>query len=135
MLSEALDGPFELDQVETILSKRNPLGVSDCRSLYDHLISLTSNSGVDDKRTAIDIAVIRQSIKRTGLEPRWCATGHMVADGLIKDKAEPADLLRSVLRAARYQLDEQLVLDRKREEKEHRRTRAAFRAQLTAKTD
>lgn len=136
MLAEALDGPFELDQIEHVLSKRNPIGISDCRSLYDHLISLTSNNSVDDKRTAIDIAVIRQSIKRSGLEPRWCATGHMVADGLTKDKAEPADLLRSVLRNSRYQLaDEQLVLDRKREEKEHRRHRAASRAQLSAPTN
>ena len=42
----------------------------------------------------------------------------MVADGLTKDKGEPLDLLRSVFRNARYQLaDEQLVLDRKKEER------------------
>lgn len=36
--------------------------------------------------------------------------------------SEPLDLLRSVLRVARYQLaDEQTVLDRKREEKELRK--------------
>ena len=59
--------------------------------------------------------------------PRWCATGHMVADGLTKDKSEPIDLLRSVVRAAKYQLaDEQ---DRKRAEKEHRKQKAHQRAE------
>lgn len=56
-----------------------------------------------------------------------------MADGLTKDKAEPADLLRSVIRTFRYQLaDEQLVLDRKREEKAFRRNRAAQRAKFKA---
>ena len=94
--------------------------------MYDHLTSLSGGGTLDDKITAIDIAIIRQSIRRTNLEPRWCPTGHMVADALTKDKAEPADLLRSVLRNARYQLaDEQLVLERKKEERERRRQKGA----------
>ena len=135
MLAEALDGSFSLEDVEEVLRRRSPVGISDCRSLYDHLISLGSGGVIDDKRTAIDVAIIRQSIQRTGLEPRWCPTGHMLADALTKDKAEPADLLRSVLRAARYQLaDEQLVLDRKKEEREFRRQRASDRAKANQKT-
>eukprot|EP00435_Cladocopium_sp_Y103_P063678 s612_g25.t1 len=130
MVSEALDGVFSLEDAESVLLRRKPLGMSDCRSLYDHLVSLTNSGTVEDKRTAIDIAIIRQSISRTGLEPRWCATGHMVADGLTKDKSEPMDLLRSVIRAAKYQLaDEQAVLDRKRAEKLHRKQRATQRAE------
>ena len=55
---------------------------------------------------------------RSRLQPRWTATDRMVADGLTKDKGEPLDLLRSVFRSACYQLaDEQLVLDRKKEER------------------
>ena len=129
LLSECLDGIFSLDRTEEILKKRKPIGMTDCRSLYDHLISLGSGGTLDDKRTAIDIAIIRQSIQRCGLEPRWVPTGHMVADGLTKDKAEPRDLLRSVLRNAKYQLaDEQTVLDRKKEERENRKQKAADRA-------
>eukprot|EP00435_Cladocopium_sp_Y103_P064168 s612_g25.t2 len=94
MVSEALDGVFSLEDAESVLLRRKPLGMSDC------------------------------------LEPRWCATGHMVADGLTKDKSEPMDLLRSVIRAAKYQLaDEQAVLDRKRAEKLHRKQRATQRAE------
>ena len=118
ILSEALDGPFALHSVDEVLQRRSPIGMSDCRSLYDHLVTLGSGGTLDDKRIAIDIAVIRQPIVRSRLQPRWTPTDRMVADGLTKDKGEPLDLLRSVFRNARYQLaDEQLVLDRKKEER------------------
>ena len=122
ILAEALDGPFSLRDVDSVLRRRAPIGMTDCRSLYDHLISLGSGGVLDDKRTAIDIAIIRQSTVRSGLEPRWCPTDRMAADGLTKDKGEPLDFLRSILSSGRYQLaDEQLVLDRKREERDRRK--------------
>ena len=55
----------------------------------------------------------------------------MCADGLTKDKAEPIDLLRSVMRIAKYQLaDEQTVLERKKEEKIFRKLRAQEREHM-----
>lgn len=99
--------------------RRPPVGMTHCRSLYDHLVSLGSGGTLDDLRTAIDIAIIRQSIVRAKLEPRWCPTGHMVADG-------PLDLLRSELRNAQYQLaDEETALDRAKAEKLRRKQNAA----------
>eukprot|EP00435_Cladocopium_sp_Y103_P029630 s49_g7.t1 len=118
ILSEGLDGPFSLQDVDDVLLRRSPIGMSDCRSLYDHLITLGNGGTLEDKRVAIDIAVIRQSIVRSSLQPRWVPTDRMVADGLTKDRGEPLDLLRSVFRNAKYQLaDEQQVLDRKKEER------------------
>lgn len=74
--------------------------------------------------------MIRQSIQRTGLQPRWVPTDRMAADGLTKDKGEPLDLLRSILRSGQYQLaDEQLVLDRKKEERIRRQEVGRKRAQ------
>ena len=78
MMAECLDGPFILEEAEDVLLRRSPIGMTDCRSLYDHLTSL-GNSVLDDKRTAIDIAIIRQSIQRTKLEPQWCPTTYMTA--------------------------------------------------------
>ena len=122
ILAEAMDGPFSLRDTDQVLRRRQPIGMTDCRSLYDHLISLGTGGSLDDKRAAIHVAIVRQSIARTGLEPRWCPTDRMAADGLTKDKGEPLDLLRSILRSGRYQLaDEQLVLDRKKEERDRRR--------------
>lgn len=117
LLAECLDGPFRLEESLEVLKRRSMIGITDCRSLYDHLISLGSGGTLDDKRTAIDVAIIRQSVIRANLEPRWCPTGHMLADGLTKDKGEPLDLLRSVIRSARYQLaDEDTVLERAKAE-------------------
>ena len=130
VLAEALDGPYSLSDVDTVLRRRKPVGISDCRSLYDHLNTIGNGGTLDDKRTAIDIAIIRQSISRCGLEPRWCPTGHMVADAFTKDKGEPLDLLRSVIRQGRYQLaDEKTVLERKKEERILRQQKAQDRAQ------
>ena len=135
LLAEGLDGVFDLSEVSDVLLRRSPIGMTDCRSLFDHLISLGSGGPLDDKRTAIDVAIIRQSIQRARLEPRWCPTGHMVADGLTKDKGEPLDLLRSVIRTARYQLaDEDTVLDRKKAERELRKSKAASR-NVSSRTD
>eukprot|EP00435_Cladocopium_sp_Y103_P016924 s2219_g4.t1 len=114
ILAEALDSPFSLRAIDEVLTRRSPIGITDCRSLYDHLISLGSGGVLDDRRTAIDIAIIRQSIARTKLEPRWCPTDRMAADGLTKDRAEPIDLLRSILRNSKYQLaDEQAMSNSK----------------------
>ena len=130
MLSECLDGPFDLESAQEVLNKRSPIGITDCRSLYDHLTSLGSGGVLDDKRTAIDIAIIRQCIQRTRLEPRWCPTTHMAADALTKDRAEPVDLLRSILRSSRYQLaDDQVMMDRRRAEKDRRRRVAQSRSE------
>ena len=135
ILAEAIDGPFSLRDTDQVLKRRQPIGMTDCRSLYDHLISLGTGGSLDDKRTAIHVAIVRQSIARTGLEPRWCPTDRMAADGLTKDKGEPLDLLRSILRSGRYQLaDEQLVLDRKKEERDRRREVGMNRKQNAEKS-
>lgn len=79
---------FSLHFVDEVLQRRSLIGMSDCRSLYDHLVTVGSASK---------------------LQPRWTPTDRMVADGLTKDKGESLDLLRLVFRSARYQLaDEQL---------------------------
>ena len=69
MTAECLDGPFPLEDAEEVLTRRKPIGMTDCRSLFDHLHSLGSRGALDDRRTAIDVAIIRQSIRRTVLKP------------------------------------------------------------------
>ncbi len=96
-------------------------GITDCKSLFDHLTSMSAASKCEDKRVAIDLAVLRQCIARTGLKVRWCPTELMLADGLTKDKADPADLLRAALKIGEYQLNsEATILDLK---KQHRTER------------
>ena len=104
LVSEARHGFFDLRQCHDRLQQVPMLGITDCKSLYDHVNSLSSLSGVQDKRVCVDIAIIKQSMERAGLKVRWVPTELMVCDALTKDKADPADLLRAVLELGSYQL-------------------------------
>lgn len=152
MLAEAIGGQFDLrssshwqdttaptvvisgmklrDQIEKIPI----IGITDCKSLYDNLNSMSSVSKTDDKRVAIDIAIVRQSMSRCGLITRWCPTELMLADGLTKDQVDPADLLRSALHLGEYQLhSEATVLEQKRKMREERDRRKINQMKLEEK--
>ena len=128
LLSEALDGSVIPSMCRSLLAKRPAILATDCKSLYDHLISPSSPTAVDDRRTSIDIVIIRESIKLLSAQIRWLPTNRMIADGLTKDKMEPSDLLRSCVRAASYQISpEDHVLAQQAAER-------AFRAQNREKS-
>ena len=57
LLAECLDGPFRLEQSLEVLQRRQLVRITDCHSLYDHPISLGSGGTLDDKRTALDVAI------------------------------------------------------------------------------
>eukprot|EP00435_Cladocopium_sp_Y103_P053201 s487_g17.t1 len=149
MLAEAVGGQFDLrssshwqdstaptvvisgmklrDQIEKIPI----IGRTDCKSLYANLTSMSSVSTTDDKRVAIDIAIVRQSMSRCGLITRWCPTELMLADGLTKDQVDPADLLRSALHLGEYQLhSEATILEQKKKMRDERDRRKIKQMQL-----
>ena len=122
MLSEVIDGPFVPKDARSILRARPPVFATDCKSLYDHLISPSSPTSIDDRRTSIDVVIIRESLKITGGSIRWLPTNRMLADGLTKDKLDPIDLLRACIRKGTYQISpEELVLEQQAEERARRR--------------
>jgi hypothetical protein len=134
MIVEAKKGAFDLRSVRDmpktpIVSNLAPkdeniTGITDCKSLYDHLTSMSSVSKVEDKRVAIDLAILKQCMTRTGLSVRWCPTELMVADGLTKDQMDPADLLRAALEVGEYQLNQEAtVLAIKKQQREERKKR------------
>ena len=59
------------------------LCVVDAKSLYDHLVKETIGA-TEDKRTAIEMQVIRQSMCETGASIRWVPHPKMVMDALTK---------------------------------------------------
>ena len=120
LLSEALDGKSFLRSVWQTASKRASLVLTDCKSLYDHLASRSSPT-LDDKRTALDIIIIRDSIGKLSASLRWLPTDRMLADSLTKESAEAMDLLRACLREGKYQIsDEGQVLEWRAEERRRR---------------
>ena len=79
-----------------------------------HVNGKGAASSLQDRRCAIDVVILREALKASGGSLRWCPTDRQLADGLTKDKGDPADLLRACMRTAQYQLaDESTVLDNK----------------------
>ena len=62
------------------------LSIGDAKSLYDHLRTETSG-GANDRRTAIDIQIIRASMDAQGAKVRWVDHSGMYADAMTKKMA------------------------------------------------
>ena len=102
--AEARFPDFDVAQRSVFLRHFQIQCIVDAKSLYDHLISLSSPSSVEDKRCGFDLVISRQCIQRLGATIRWAPTNRQLADALTKDSADPVDLLRSCMRSGEYQL-------------------------------
>ena len=121
ILAEAIDGPFDVRTYERMLKVRTPVIVTDCKSLYDHLISVSSPTAVEDRRTSIDIVILRQSILRMQASIRWVPTDRMLADSLTKNAGDPTDLLRACVRENVYHISpEEDILQMQARERKRR---------------
>ena len=78
--------------------------VTDAKSVYD---ALTKNSSVSasDKRTSIDLSIIREFLRKHEGCVRWIDGRYQLADSLTK--VMPSDFLRAVMALGRYQLHEE----------------------------
>ena len=63
--------------------------------MFDFVTKPGAPTGIDDKRCAIDMAIIHGFLRRMGVTLRWGPTRLMLGDALTKDKADAADLLRA----------------------------------------
>ena len=96
--------------------------VTDCKSLFDHLMSPSAPT-LDDRRTALDIVIIREARRRMFSSLRWIPTDRMIADGMTKESADALDLLRACVKAGKYQISpEDNVLEWRAQERETRKT-------------
>eukprot|EP00435_Cladocopium_sp_Y103_P044561 s170_g12.t1 len=75
--------------------------ITDAKSVYDALTCPTG-SGSTDKRTTIDLAIIREYLRRHNGCIRWIDGSVQLADSLTKFMT--ADFLRSVMQRGSYQL-------------------------------
>ena len=129
LLLEAIHGSFDVRDFASKLSLVKSMVVTDCKSLYDHLISVSPPTAVDDRRTSIDVVIIRQSLGRSRASVRWVPTNRMLADSLTKDAGDPTDLLRACIRQGSYQISpEETVLQMQAQEKQRRLTRKTSEA-------
>lgn len=87
--------------------------VTDSKSLYDTICKCTNPaSQCEDKRTSIDISLIKQEIAELNGNIRWIDGRTMLADSLTKESK--ADLLRHVMSTGQWSiLEEGSALQRK----------------------
>ena len=81
--------------------------ILDCKSIYDHLQHFASPGSIGDKRVAIDLVIVRETLKRIGGVIRWAPTWLQLADALTKESPEAMDLLRAALTTHMYHLNEE----------------------------
>lgn len=121
LIAEVFQGPLNIPQCREVLRTRKPIIVTDCKSLFDQLTSPSSPTSIEDRRTSIDVVIIRESCRGMAAHIRWVPTDRMVADALTKNAGDPIDLLRSCMRSSSYQISpEETVLEHKAAEKARR---------------
>ena len=86
LLLEALHGSLQGRTWESLYPQLRFISVVDSKSVYD-VLSKSSNviSQVDDKRTAIDLSLLRDEFQATNGKIRWIYTRDMLADPLTKE--------------------------------------------------
>ena len=83
------------------------LSIGDAKRLYDHLRTETSG-GASDRRTAIDIQIIRASMDAQGATVRWVDHSGMYADAVTKKNGD-VPLLQMFMRTGRICITEESV--------------------------
>ena len=122
--AEARFPNFDVAQRSTFLRNFRLQCVVDAKSLYDHMVFLSSLSSVEDKRCGFDLVMSRQCMQPLGATIRWAPTNRQLADALTKDAKDPVDLLRSCMRSGDYQLSpEHIILERAAAERSRRKQR------------
>ena len=84
------------------------LTICDAKSLYDHLHSETSGCTAD-RRTAIEIQIIRSSLDAQGADVRWVDHHGMYADAMTKRNGN-IPLLQTMMRTARICISEEKAI-------------------------
>ena len=80
------------------------LSVIDAKSVYDSVIR-NGSSLKQDRRTAIDLAMARETLQHVQATIRWCPHTKMLADSLTKAEVNKGnDAMTSVLRHGTYRL-------------------------------
>ena len=85
LLLEILGQELSQERWEQELASIPFVAVTDSRSLFDCLNKLVCTyTQTDDKRTAIDVAILKDDMKKSGGHPRWIEGENMICDPLTK---------------------------------------------------
>ena len=93
------------EPLANILHKPSPLGstlVTDAKALYDSYYRESLSSGLTDKRTGLEIKVLREGLESLGGRLKWISSERQYADSLTKEGTR--QLLADRLRYGRIKL-------------------------------
>ena len=109
-IAEAKHFDFSLANRESKLREFQLQAIVDCKSIYDHLQNFASPGSVSDKRVAIDLVIVRETLARVGGKIRWAPTWLQLADALTKESPEAMDLLRAAMITHKYHLSNESTM-------------------------
>ena len=120
-LAEMKHFSFSLKRREEFLHELKLQAITDCKSIYDHLQNYAHPGSVSDKRVAIDLIIVKETMKRLRGCIRWAPTWLQLADALTKENAEAMDILRGAMVTNQYQMNtESVILKHAAEQREQR---------------
>ena len=103
LLLEIMGKELSQDEWEKQLASIPFVAVTDSRSLYDCLNKLVCTyTQTDDKRTAIDVAILKDDMQKGGGHARWIEGENMICDPLTKKMK--GNFLRAVANSGYWSL-------------------------------
>jgi hypothetical protein len=94
-----------LEDWETRIGEIPCIAVTDSKSLYDTIKKCCNTSAhIADKRTAIDVTILKRDFSRTKGQVRWIEGTRMISDSLTKKMG--SHFLRKVMSTGTWSLSE-----------------------------
>ena len=105
LFAEVLGEKLSLEHWEKEIGRTPFIAVTDSKSLYDTATKCRNvSSHIDDKRTAIDLSILKRDLQLTKGQVRWVAGVNMISDSLTKRMS--ASFLRKVMQSGTWSLSE-----------------------------
>lgn len=112
LLLEILGQTMSRQSWEGQLTSIPYVAVTDSKSLYDCLHKLVcAYTQTEDKRTAIDTAILKDDMQRTGGRARWIEGTNMILCDPLAKKMKGC-FLRQVADSGRWTLNKEFIIDR-----------------------
>lgn len=105
LAAEVFGEQLSLEHWERELGRTPFIAVTDSKSLYDTATKCRNVSAhIDDKRTAIDLSILKRDLHISGGQVRWVAGVNMISDSLTK-RMSPS-FLKKVMQSGTWSLSE-----------------------------
>ena len=120
MLLEIVDPEFDLMRPYLLAGRFPVISVTDSKCGYDHVTDPKAGLA-EDKRAAIDVAILRSAMQRPQVHLRWIEGASQLTDPLTKRKGESTPLPHA-LELGEYGITaDSVVLQRRGQERQRKK--------------